>query len=106
MILFIESDAAYLVLPNTKSRYAEHFYLSTKSNPKLSRQSRYGPIHTECKTIRDVVASAAEAETASTRHHAERKKYIHKDFNSSQSKCACTTTMIHSIVDAAFVTCQ
>ena len=64
IILFVESDAAYLVLPNAKSRYAGHFYRSNKANPKLPRPPRIGPIHTECKTIRDVVASAAEAETA------------------------------------------
>jgi len=64
MILYVESDAAYLVLPNAKSRYAGHFYLSNKANPKLSRPPRNGPIHTECKTIRNVAASAAEAETA------------------------------------------
>jgi len=38
--------------------------LSSKANPKLSRPPRNGPIHTECKTIRNVVASAAAAETA------------------------------------------
>jgi len=61
MILYVESDAAYLVMLNAKSRYPGHFYLSNKANPSLPRN---GPIHTECKNIRNVVASAAEAEPA------------------------------------------
>ena len=66
MVLHVDSDAAYLVLPNARSRYAGHFYLSNhppalpqKPNPKPN-----GPILTECKTIRNIVASAAETETA------------------------------------------
>ena len=65
MVLYVDSDAAYLVLPNARSRFAGHFYLSnrfpTTSCPKPPSN---GPIHTECKAIRSVVASAAEAETA------------------------------------------
>ena len=67
MILWIESDAAYLVLPNARSRYAGHFYLSTlppKGNLTSYKPPTNGPIHTECRTIKNVVASAAEAETA------------------------------------------
>ena len=64
MILYIDSDAAYLVLPNAQSRYAGHFYLSNKAtNPSCSRPPRNGLIHTKCKGIRSVVASTAEAET-------------------------------------------
>ena len=64
MILYINSDAAYLVLPNARSRYAGHFYLSNKTqNPTCPRLPRNNPIHTECKGIHSVVASAAEAET-------------------------------------------
>jgi hypothetical protein len=65
MILHIDSDAAYLVLPNARSRFAGHYFLSNhppsppaKPDPKLN-----GPILTVCKTIRGVMASAAEAET-------------------------------------------
>ena len=60
--------AAYLTIPEEKSFYAGHFYLSNwpspqpvKSTPKIN-----GPIHTECKTIRNIVSSAAEAETCVT----------------------------------------
>ena len=65
MILYVDSDVAYLVLPNARSRFAGHFYLSHKQlNSSCPRPSRNGPIHTECKAIFSVVASAAESETA------------------------------------------
>ena len=71
MNLHIDSDAAYLVAPGAKSRIAGYFYLSSKSSisststptstlsPPLN-----APIHVECKTLKHVVSSAAEAETA------------------------------------------
>jgi hypothetical protein len=65
MVLHIDSDAAYLVLPNARSRYAGHYFLS--DNPPLPpanpNPKPNGPILTICKTIRNVMASAAEAET-------------------------------------------
>ena len=56
--------SAYLVALKAKSRIAGFFYCtdkptSTKPLPKLN-----GPIHVECCTLRHVVTSAAEAETA------------------------------------------
>ena len=65
MVLHADSDAAYLVLPNAKSRIAGHFYLSSNppKSPAPPKPAPNGPILTECKTIRHVVASAAEAET-------------------------------------------
>jgi hypothetical protein len=60
MILHIDTDAAYLVMPNAKSRIAGYYYLSTDTtNPPHN-----GPILVLCKTLQHVVASAAEAETA------------------------------------------
>ena len=65
MILYVDSDAAYLVLPNARSRFAGHFFLSNRvPDPFKIPPPPNGPIHTECRTIRNVVASAAEAETA------------------------------------------
>ena len=64
MQLFIDSDAAYLVVPKAKSRLAEYFYLSDKyiqgsgnPNPKSN-----GPIHTESQLLKHGVSSAVEAE--------------------------------------------
>ena len=60
MVLHVDSDVA-----EARSFYAGHFYLSDwpspspiKPNPDIN-----GPIHTKCKTIRNVVSSAAEAKT-------------------------------------------
>ena len=63
MILHIDTDAAYLVLPNAKSRVAGYFYLS--SNPTTAPTPApplNGAILVECSTIKHVVGSAAEAE--------------------------------------------
>ena len=70
MILHIDSDAAYLVMPAAKSRIAGYYYLSSKptstSSPPLN-----GAILIECKTLKHVVASAAEAETGGLFHNAQ-----------------------------------
>ena len=64
MILRVDTDAAYLVLPKSRSRIAGHFYLSDRQptngtpKPKLN-----GPILVICQTLKYAVASAAEAET-------------------------------------------
>jgi hypothetical protein len=67
MILAICSDAAYLVLPNARSRAAGHFFLTTlpsaSSSPPNPKPN--GAVHVLCKTIRTVAASASEAETSS-----------------------------------------
>ena len=68
MVLHVGSDAAYLTMPESRSCYTGHFYLSEwpsphpiKPNPK-----RKDPIHTECKTIHNIVSSAAEVKTCGT----------------------------------------
>lgn len=60
MILQVDTDAAYLVLPKARSRCAGHYYLT---NDSLDNPPPNGPIYTLCKTIRNVVSSSAEAET-------------------------------------------
>ena len=62
MVLAIDSDAAYLVLPNAKSRIAGYYYLTSdliNDAPPIN-----APILVICKTLKHVVSSAAEAETA------------------------------------------
>ena len=72
MILHIDSDAAYLVLPGAKSRVAGYYYLSNLFNPRnVSNAIPNGAIHVECKALRHVVTSAAEAETAALFHNAK-----------------------------------
>ena len=62
MILEVDSDASYLVLPKARSRYAGYFRMLDKHDAPNRRQHN-GAILIECKTIRHVVTSAAEAET-------------------------------------------
>ena len=62
MILVIETDAAYLVQPEAKSRASGWFILTNKPATTIENNA---PIHVMCTTIKNVVASAAEAEVAS-----------------------------------------
>ena len=67
MRLHVDSDATYLVLPNARSRIAGYYYLSKNITPLSTSPPSIplnGAILIECKTIRHVVTSAAEAETA------------------------------------------
>lgn len=64
MIIFVDSDAAYLVLPNAKSRIAGCHYLSSLP-PKPGQSPTLNTLTlATCKTLRHVVSSAAESETA------------------------------------------
>ena len=58
MILYIDLDTVYLVILGAKIRYTGHFYLS------LDPSKMNGPIHTECKIIKNIDCSVAEAECA------------------------------------------
>ena len=60
MILYIESDAAYLVLPKSHSCVASIFYLS---NATFGRPPINSAIQGICKNLQNVVSSAAKAET-------------------------------------------
>ena len=74
MCLHIDSDAAYLVMPNARSRFAGYYHLSSYPPSSLSDTTEIplnAPILIECKTIRHVVASAAEAETSGLFHNAQ-----------------------------------
>ena len=68
MILTIDSDAAYLVAPKARSRIAGYFQLNSNIR---SPPTTNGAILIECKTLRHVVASSAEAETAGLFHNAQ-----------------------------------
>jgi len=70
MVLHVDSDAAYLVLPNAKSRVAGYFYLSDHPDKDIS-PTLNGAILVECKGIKHVLSSSAEAETAGLFHNAQ-----------------------------------
>ena len=65
MVLHMDSNAAYLVAPKANSQIAGYYHLSDHLNitkhPKLN-----GAILVECKTLRHVVSSSAEAEVSTT----------------------------------------
>ena len=68
MVLYVDSNVAYLTIPEARSCYEGHFYQSDwpspipiKPNPEIN-----SPIHTERKKIRNVVSSSVEAETCGT----------------------------------------
>ena len=64
MSLYCDTDAAYLVALGAKSRIAGYFYLSDNQNGNTSpHKTLNAPIHVECKLLKHVVSSAAEAET-------------------------------------------
>ena len=65
MRLHIDSDAAYLIIPNARNRGAWHFYLSNHlTNPVNLLIKKNGAILTQCTTIKRFISLAAEAETA------------------------------------------
>jgi hypothetical protein len=70
MILCVDSDAAYLVAPRANSRIAGFYYLSTDPHKNQPSPSN-GGVLVECRTLRHVVASAAEAEVAGIFHNAQ-----------------------------------
>lgn len=62
MILYVDSDAAYLCAPDAKSRIVGYYYLTSllRHDTLLSHNT---PIYVMCKLLKHTVASAAEAET-------------------------------------------
>ena len=65
MALHVDSDVANINMPEERSCYAGHFYIRNwpflrpvKTTPKINSR-----IHTECKTIHNMVYSEAEDKT-------------------------------------------
>ena len=76
MQLYVDSDAAYLVAPKAKSRIAGYFYCSDTSDTAPPTPPLKGPVHVECKVLRHVVTSAAEAETAGLFYNCQTALYF------------------------------
>ena len=70
MILHVDSDAVFLVVPKARSCVAGFDYCGDNCFNKSTTPYSVldGPIHIECKTLKHVVASAAEAETGGLFH--------------------------------------
>ena len=69
MVLHLHSDGSYLSAPQARSRAAGHYFLSSWpkdiTKPDDPPPKDNGPVYTVCKTLRNVMASAAEAELGS-----------------------------------------
>lgn len=88
MILEVNPDAAYLALPKAQSRIAGFFHLTDhKESTKLN-----GPLLVECKTIKHVISSVAEAETSTLYHNAQ-TAFPHL----SSSHCSGSPSTAHPI---------
>ena len=70
MVLHVDSDAAYLVMPQAKSRIAGYYHLSDHPQ-KTPHPTINGAILVECRALKHVVSSSAEAETAGVFHNAQ-----------------------------------
>ena len=71
MQLHVDSDAAYLVAPKARSRIAGYYNFPNRLYKSTILPDINHPILIECKTLRHVVTSAAEAETAALFHNAQ-----------------------------------
>ena len=69
MQLEVDSDAAFLVLPNSKSRIARYFCLLHNQHSPNCRHVDNGPILVKVQTVRTVLTSAAEMETRGLFHN-------------------------------------
>ena len=76
MILHVESDAAYLVAPNAKSRIAGYYYMG--NTPSTQNKKINAAIMVECRYLKHVVASAAEAETGGLFHNCQNAIYLRR----------------------------
>ena len=66
----MDSDTTYLIVPKARSRVAGYYHLL--DHPSASQHPRLdGVILVECKTLRHLVSSAAEAEVAGIFHNAQ-----------------------------------
>ena len=75
MILYIDSDASYLSEPRACSCTGGHYYLSSlptdpKKYPNLPPPEN-GPIYTECRILKHVVASTTKAEVGGLFHNGQ-----------------------------------
>ena len=75
MITHIDSDASYLSDPRARSRTGGHYFLRSlptdpEKSPNLPPPAN-GPIHTECRILKHVVASAAKAEVGGLFHNGQ-----------------------------------
>ena len=71
MQLHIDTDVAYLVAPESKTRVAGSYYLSKSYSPipPIPKPPINAPIHIECHLFKHAVSSATEGETGGIFHN-------------------------------------
>ena len=106
MVLHVDSDAAYLVMPKARSRITGHYYLSDHPFhiPVDGHPKPNAPILTECRTLRYVVASAAEAETGGIFHNARTAIPIRQTLTALNHPQPATPIKTDNSTAKAFVT--
>ena len=105
MVLYVDSDAAYLTMPEARSCYAGHFYLSDWPSPSPIKPNpdTNVPIHTECKTIRNVVSSVTEAGTCGTFNNGKITIGIRSAFISLEHKQPATPLKTYNSTTEGFL---
>ena len=76
MILLIDSDAAYLIIPQAKSRITGYYHLSNHLE-KIPYPTISGAILVECRALKHIVTSSTEVETTSVFYNAQIVLPIH-----------------------------
>ena len=104
MILHVDSDAAFLVAPKARSRVAGFYYCGDLYNKNTTPQSRLnGPVHIECKTLKHVVASAAEAETGGIFHVCQKSVQIRRMMYALSHPQPATPTKTDNSTSVSFI---
>ncbi|MGL5937077.1 MAG: Ty1/Copia family ribonuclease HI, partial [Cetobacterium sp.] len=75
MILYIHSDASYLSEPKARSRVGGFFYLGNKNEPTNNSHPN-GAVHIESRIMKNVMSSAAEAETGALFHNGQEGAHL------------------------------
>ena len=104
MILYADYDAAYLVLPKARSRIAWYFYLSAEYPITITKSPPInGSILVECKVLKHVASSAAEAETDGLFHNYQTAVMIRNILNALGYKQQPTPGKTDNSTSSSFV---
>ena len=104
MVLTIDSDDAYLVSPKDRSRVAGCYHCSTHYSKYCpSNTLNNGPVHIKHKTLKRVVASAAEGETAGLFHNCQTAVHLWQMFKALHHPQPATPTKTDNSTAANFV---
>ena len=75
MVLHMHSDVSFLCEPNAKRRIGSFFFMINQSSdptkPHTQQSKLNGVLHVECRLLRRIMASAAEAEIGGVFHNCQ-----------------------------------